>query len=50
MANALLWLRERKPGGREQLAAIDREADALWRAWLESSGRADNLYMLLTRP
>jgi SAM-dependent methyltransferase len=50
MANALLWLRDRKPGGREQLAVIDREADTLWRAWLESTGRADNLYMLLTRP
>ena len=50
MANALLWLRERKPSGRERLTVIDHEADALWRAWLESTGRADNLYMLLTRP
>ncbi len=50
MANALLWLRDRKPAGRAALDVIDREADALWRTWLESSGRADNLYLLLSRP
>jgi SAM-dependent methyltransferase len=50
MANALLWLRERKPAGREDLSVIDRKADTLWRAWLESTGRADNLYIVLIRP
>jgi 2-polyprenyl-3-methyl-5-hydroxy-6-metoxy-1,4-benzoquinol methylase len=47
MANALLWLRDRKPSGRAALGAIDRLADDLWRSYLESSGRADNLYMVL---
>lgn len=50
MANALLWLRDRKPAGRTVLSVIDREADGLWRGWLESSGRSDNLYILLGRP
>lgn len=47
MANAMLWLRDRKPSGRAALAGIDPLADDLWRSYLESSGRADNLYMLL---
>ncbi|MDI1347565.1 MAG: class I SAM-dependent methyltransferase, partial [Pseudolabrys sp.] len=48
MANALLWLRDRKPSGRATLLPIDREADGLWRTWLEASGRSDNLYLVLT--
>lgn len=48
-ANAVLWLRDRKPSGRSVLSVIDREADALWKAWLERSGRADNLYILAER-
>lgn len=49
MANALLWLRDRKPSGRAHLPPLDREADSLWRTWLEASGRSDNLYLVLTR-
>lgn len=47
MANALLWLRDRKPSGRVALPAIDRQADDLWRTWLEANGHADNLYVIL---
>lgn len=47
MANALLWLRDRKPSGRAALAGIDGLADHLWRSYLESSGKADNLYVTL---
>lgn len=47
IANTLLWLRDRKPSGRTELAVIDRSADDLWRSWLEASGRADNLYLLM---
>jgi SAM-dependent methyltransferase len=47
MANALLWLRDRKPSGRATLPPLNRAADDLWRSWLEASGRADNLYMIL---
>lgn len=49
MANALLWLRDRKPSGRTAIGMIDRFADTMWRTWLESIGRADNLYVLLKR-
>lgn len=49
MANALLWLRDRKPSGRTGIGTIDRFGDAMWRNWLESIGRADNLYVLLKR-
>jgi SAM-dependent methyltransferase len=47
MANALLWLRERKPSGRDGLPGIDTMADKLWSSYLEQSGQADNLYMIL---
>lgn len=48
LANALFWLRDRKPLGRNRIPAIDLQADDLWRHWLEASGRSDNLYMLLS--
>jgi hypothetical protein len=47
LSNALLWLRERKPPGRLALNVIDRNADDLWRSWLEAAGRSDNLYVVL---
>jgi SAM-dependent methyltransferase len=47
MANTLLWLRDRRPRGRTALIAVDRNADNMWRNWLEASGRADNLYAVL---
>ena len=47
LANALLWLRDRKPAGHVALPAIDRQADGFWRRWLEATGRADNLCILL---
>lgn len=49
MANALLWLRDRNPQGRADLSVINRDADALWRGWLEATGRSDNLYVILRR-
>jgi len=45
MANALLWLRDRKPSGRARLPGIDSQADALWRAYLDEHERGDNLYL-----
>lgn len=47
MANSLQWLRDRKPAGRIGMPVIDATADGLWRTWLESTGRADNLYAIL---
>ena len=43
VSNAVLWLRDRRPTGRGALTST-READALYRGVLESSGRADYLY------
>lgn len=46
MANALLWLRDKKPAGRRTIPALDHAADELWRTWLEANGRADNIYLI----
>lgn len=48
MANALAWLRDRRPTGRARMAAITPLADDLWSSYLEQAGRADCLYMVLT--
>lgn len=48
MANALTWLRDRRPSGRDRLPAITPLADHLWAAYLEQSGRSDCLYAVLT--
>lgn len=49
MANALLWLRDKRPQGRAGLPGIDRQADLLWKAQLETTGKADNLYLKVRR-
>ena len=49
MANALAWLRDRRPSGRARLEGISPLADHLWRGYLEDTGQSDNLYMLLRR-
>jgi 2-polyprenyl-3-methyl-5-hydroxy-6-metoxy-1,4-benzoquinol methylase len=49
MSNALHWLRDGKPRGRTRVAPIDDALDKHWQAWLESNGRADNLYMSVRR-
>ena len=46
MANAMLWLRDRKPSGRSPLPGIDRAADDLWKAHLNATGRGDNLFAI----
>ena len=38
-----------KPRGRTPMAPIDASMDKLWQSWLESTGRADNIYMTLKR-
>lgn len=48
MANALGWLRDKRPAGRARMPVITPLADDLWRAYLEQGGRADCLYMILT--
>jgi SAM-dependent methyltransferase len=47
MANALRWLRDRRPGGHDRLPGIDALADSFWGGYLEQSGRADCLFAVL---
>jgi 2-polyprenyl-3-methyl-5-hydroxy-6-metoxy-1,4-benzoquinol methylase len=49
IANTMHWLKDGKPRGRTPLAPLDATIDAHWQAWLEQSGRADNLYVILER-
>lgn len=49
LANTMYWLKEGKPRGRTAMAPLDGAIDKNWQAWLESTGRADNLYLLLKR-
>lgn len=47
MANALAWLRDRRPTGRSRMDAIGPLADDLWRGYLEHSGQTDCIYLVL---
>lgn len=47
MANALAWLRDRKPTGRSRLECIGPDADRLWESYLERSGQSDCIYLIL---
>lgn len=49
MANALHWLRDRRPTGNAPLAGIDNLADSFWKSYLEASGCSDTLFMTLKR-
>jgi 2-polyprenyl-3-methyl-5-hydroxy-6-metoxy-1,4-benzoquinol methylase len=47
MANALAWLRDRRPTGRTRMDAISPLADELWGSYLSETGQSDCLYMEL---
>lgn len=48
LSNALIWLRDRKPGGRTKLPHIGKPLfDAMWARELEEEGAGDYLYALL---
>jgi len=47
MANAIAWLRDRRPTGRARIDAIGPLADDLWQSYLEQSGQSDCIYMIL---
>ncbi len=47
MANALAWLRDRRPTGRRRIDAIGPLADDLWCSYLEQVGKTDCIYMTL---
>lgn len=47
MANAVAWLRDRRPTGQHRIDCIDPMLDKLWAAHLEATGMADCLFMEL---
>jgi 2-polyprenyl-3-methyl-5-hydroxy-6-metoxy-1,4-benzoquinol methylase len=47
MANALCWLRDRKPAGHKRLSVITPLADDLWSAFLAQTGKIACLFMRL---
>ena len=49
MANALEWLRIKKPTGNNRIKEISSLADNLWSAYLNSSGLSDNLFIHLEK-
>jgi SAM-dependent methyltransferase len=47
LANALRWLRDKRPSGNGRLEGIEPLADDLWVGYLEATGRSDCLYLAL---
>jgi SAM-dependent methyltransferase len=50
MSNALLWLRDATPSGHTRLAGIDESADHYWIEYLQKTGQANNLGIVLRKP
>lgn len=51
LSNAMRWLRDKRPGGREPLPQLNSAlVDKGWVAYLEDRGIADYLYFVLERP
>jgi SAM-dependent methyltransferase len=49
LANAMYWLKEGRPHGRNAMVPLDSSIDRHWQAWLESAGKSDNLYIIMSR-
>ena len=47
MANAMRWLRDKKPTGNVAEPPLDAMADQLWKIWTENAGVSDCLFMAL---
>jgi SAM-dependent methyltransferase len=47
MANALAWLRDRRPTGRCRMDAVGPLADELWQSYLQQSGKTDCIFLTL---
>jgi SAM-dependent methyltransferase len=49
LGNAMRWLCDGRGQGDTALPPLNAGIDAMWKTWLESEGRADNLSVLLRR-
>jgi 2-polyprenyl-3-methyl-5-hydroxy-6-metoxy-1,4-benzoquinol methylase len=49
LANAMNWYKYGKPMGRQPIKLLGSAIDMHWKAWLESTGQSDNLYLILAR-
>lgn len=49
LANAMYWLKDASPKGRSLMPPLDDAIDLHWKAWLESTARSDNLYIVVSR-
>ncbi len=50
LANTLHWLRDRRPRGNTALPGLEPGIDAAWRAYLEATGQANNVGVILRNP
>lgn len=50
LANTLHWLRDRRPRGNTALPGLESGIDAAWRAYLEATGQANNVGVILRNP
>tara|TARA_Y100000590_G_scaffold413014_1_gene508451 strand:- start:49 stop:951 length:903 start_codon:yes stop_codon:yes gene_type:complete len=50
LANAIYWLRDREPKGKNRIKVLNQYSDKFWESYLESTGQSDNLFCHLRRP
>ena len=49
MSNMMNWLKHKKPFGSNRIIGIDKNADNLWKSYLESNVKSDCLYLVLSK-
>ena len=49
LANAIRWIRDGEPGGRQSIGCLDAQIDKAWTAWLASVGKSDNLTLVIKK-
>jgi len=50
LANAIHWLRDKKPKGNLPIDQFNEYADKLWSVYLQNTGQTDNLFCHVRRP
>lgn len=49
LANALRWIRDSEPGGKEPLGCLNTQIDQMWASWLATVGKSDNLNLIIKK-